>query len=73
VACVLGPLIEVRKSKDRRGTEEITEETVHDFQLFPKFTGRAFRDRFMKKPVVFVFIPLQAECIRLPLAGTDII
>jgi len=61
------------KIKDRRFTEELTEETAHDVQCLPKFTGRAFRDRLMKKLVVFLFIPLQAEYIRPLLAGTDII
>ena len=64
---------EKHQIKDRRFTEELTEEPVHEFHCIPKFIGRAFRDRLMKKPVMFVFIPLQAECILPLLAGADII
>jgi hypothetical protein len=61
------------KINDRMFTEELTEEPAHDFPCLPKFTCRAFREKLLKKPVMFVFIPLQAECIRPLLTGTDII
>jgi len=61
------------KIKDRRFTEELTEELVHELQCLPKFAGRAFRDRLIKKLVMLVFVPLQAEYIHALLAGTDII
>jgi hypothetical protein len=43
-------------SKDRRFTEEMTEEPFDDVHHSLKFTGRVLRDTLMEKPLILVYV-----------------